>query len=123
MQFDSISAALVMGGHGGYVWAVAVVTLWVVVYLLLAPVLTGLVLAFLLQGIVVRLERWRVPSGPAVYLTFVLFLGALIALMLSFDALVGEMAALKEQLAGKTIREWVELVGSSFAIDAELEAL
>ena len=54
----------------------------------LAPVLTGLVLAFLLQGIVVRLERWRVPSGPAVYLTFVLFLGALIALMLFVFPLV-----------------------------------
>ena len=30
---------------------------------------------------------------------------------------------LKEQLAGKTIREWMDLVGSSFAIEAELEAL
>jgi len=54
----------------------------------LAPVLTGLVLAFLLQGIVVRLEHWRIPSGPAVYLTFVLFLGALIALMLFVFPLV-----------------------------------
>ncbi len=39
MQFDSLAAALAMGGHGAYVWAVAVVTLWVIVYLLLAPVL------------------------------------------------------------------------------------
>ena len=54
----------------------------------LAPVLTGLVLAFLLQGVVVRLERWRVPDALAVYLTFLLFLGALIALMLFVFPLV-----------------------------------
>lgn len=54
----------------------------------LGPVLAGLVLAFLLQGLVVRLERWHVPRGAAVHLTFLLFLGALVALMLVVFPLV-----------------------------------
>ena len=39
----------------------------------LAPVLTGLVIAFLLQGIVGSLEHRRVPRWVAVYLAFLLF--------------------------------------------------
>ena len=57
MQFDSISAALVMGGHGGYVWAVAVVTLWVVVYLLLAPVLRSRRFMQEQRGVLRRAQR------------------------------------------------------------------
>lgn len=48
----------------------------------LAPVLAGLVFAFLLQGLVERLTRWRVPRPVAVYLTFIVFLGGLIGLTL-----------------------------------------
>jgi putative permease len=47
----------------------------------LAPVLTGLVLAFLLQGLVKRLMRWRVPEKAAVYITFLLFIGGMLALL------------------------------------------
>jgi putative permease len=47
----------------------------------LAPVLTGLVIAFLLQGLVRRLTMWRVPERAAVYLTFLLFVGAMITLL------------------------------------------
>lgn len=47
----------------------------------LAPVLTALVIAFLLQGVVRRLVGWRVPEWAAVYLTFVLFVGATIAFL------------------------------------------
>lgn len=48
----------------------------------LAPVLTGLVLAFMLEGLVKRLQSWRVPEWAAVYLTFLLFVGALAATLL-----------------------------------------
>ncbi len=48
----------------------------------LAPVLAGLVLAFLLQGLVNVLRRWGVPAWAAVYLTFLLFVGGLVALVL-----------------------------------------
>lgn len=54
----------------------------------LAPVLTGLVLAFLLQGLVKKLVQWRVPEAVAVHLTFLFFMGGLIALMLFVVPLV-----------------------------------
>ena len=48
----------------------------------LAPVLTGLVLAFLLQGLVSRLEGWQVPRSLAVASTFLLFVGGVLTLVL-----------------------------------------
>ncbi|MCY1482735.1 sporulation integral membrane protein YtvI [compost metagenome] len=44
---------------------------------MLAPVLAGLVLAFLMQGLVRQLEHWRVPRMLAVWLVYALFIGAL----------------------------------------------
>ncbi|GAA6131810.1 AI-2E family transporter [Halopseudomonas sabulinigri] len=47
----------------------------------LAPLLTGVVLAYLLQGLVTRLQRWHLPHWMAVWLVFLVFLGALAALL------------------------------------------
>ncbi len=47
----------------------------------LAPVLTGLIFAFVLQGLVKKLEQ-HMPRLLAVYLTFVLFISTLLALAL-----------------------------------------
>jgi heme exporter protein D len=57
VQFDSFSAALEMGGHGGYVWAVAVVTLFVVVYLLVAPILRSRRFMQEQRGVLRRAQR------------------------------------------------------------------
>jgi putative permease len=54
----------------------------------LAPVLTGLVLAYILQGLVRALMRWRMPEVFAVYVTFLLFVGGLIALFVFVVPLV-----------------------------------
>jgi putative permease len=48
---------------------------------MLAPVLAGMVLAYLMQGLVVSLERLRVPGGVAVGLVFALFMGLLLVFM------------------------------------------
>ncbi len=48
----------------------------------LAPVLSGLVIAFLLQGLVDRLQQARVPRMAAVYVAFLLFVGSVLALVL-----------------------------------------
>lgn len=45
---------------------------------MLAPVLAGMVLAYLMQGLVVSLERLRMPGGVAVGLVFALFMGLLL---------------------------------------------
>src|SRR3990167_9309727 len=44
---------------------------------MLAPVLTGLILAFLMQGLVNALERLRLPQVAAVWLVFTLFMSML----------------------------------------------
>lgn len=54
----------------------------------LAPVLTGLVVAFLLVGLVKKLKAYGLPEWLSVYLVFVLFLGAMIALVLFLVPLV-----------------------------------
>ncbi len=48
----------------------------------LAPVLTGLVFAFLLQGLVKEFERTKMPRLLAVCLSFFLFVGAILAILL-----------------------------------------
>ncbi|MEM9620661.1 MAG: AI-2E family transporter [Pseudomonadota bacterium] len=47
----------------------------------LAPVLTGLVVAFLLQGLVSYLETHKVPGGLAVFTAFTLFIGGVLTLI------------------------------------------
>ena len=47
----------------------------------LAPILAGLVLAFLLQAIVARLERRRVPHLLAVWIVFLFFIGSAITVV------------------------------------------
>ena len=77
----------------------------------LAPVLTGLVLAFLLQGLVKRLVDWRVPEAAAVWLAFLLFIGALTALALFVAPLVWQqLSALVEALPG-LVGRWREAAG------------
>lgn len=39
MYFDSVQALLVMDGHGGFVWSAYALTLLVIAFLLLAPVM------------------------------------------------------------------------------------
>ena len=77
----------------------------------LAPVLTGLVLAFLLQGLVKQLIDWRVPEWGAVWLAFLLFIGALTALALFVAPLVWQqLRALVEALPG-LVGRWREAAG------------
>ena len=54
----------------------------------LAPVITGLIVAFLIQGIVVRLVAWGLPEVLAIGVVTVLFLGALVALFVGVLPLV-----------------------------------
>lgn len=67
----------------------------------LAPLLAALVIAFLLQGLVRRLMILHVPERGAVYLTFSLFVGAMIAFLgfvvpLAWQQLRGMTRALPE---------------------------
>lgn len=57
---------------------------------MLAPVFTGLIIAFLLQGLVTPLVRLKVPQIVAVNLAFLLFLGALIAVVLFIFPIISQ---------------------------------
>lgn len=59
----------------------AVLTVLLTLGDVLAPILTALVFAFLLHGVVDRLVAWRVPRLLAIALVELVFLGALIALL------------------------------------------
>ena len=64
--------------------------LLVIIFLgtVLAPVLTGLAFAFLLEGAVARLARWRIPRLLAICIVELFFLGVLIALIVGILPLV-----------------------------------
>ncbi len=82
----------------------------------LAPVLTGLVLAFLLQGLVKNLER-LMPRIVAVYVAFVVFISAVLALALMvvpllWQQLSGFLTA-APQVVGR-MRDGVATLGERF---------
>jgi putative permease len=60
---------------------------------ILAPVLAGIAIAYLLEGLVVQLQKWRVPRFAAVLIVFCGFLGIL------FVALIGLLPLFWKQMA------------------------
>ncbi|HEX8593280.1 MAG TPA: AI-2E family transporter [Pseudomonas sp.] len=77
---------------------------------MLAPVLAGLVLAFLMQGLVNLLERLRVPEGGAVALVFTLFMGALLVFLLVLVPLLWhQLITLFNELPGM-LAKWQSLL-------------
>lgn len=77
---------------------------------MLAPVLTGLVLAFLLQGMVKKLQSLGVNERLAVYLTFLVFIGALVALLIFvLPLIIQQLGALQAALPA-TVRRLQELI-------------
>ena len=101
----------------------------------LAPVLTGLVFAFLLQGLVRRLRGARVPELASVIIAFLLFLGGLVALAVFLVPLVFRqlralaeaapdligrlreaaddlMVAFPDLVTERQVQSWVDLAGA-----------
>ncbi len=82
---------------------------------ILAPLLTGIVLAFVMQGIIKLLLACRIPRLGAVLLTFVMFLGGFVAfLVLLIPRLWRQMTRLFEELP--------DMVDRSKALLAQLQA-
>ncbi len=68
---------------------------------MLAPVLASIVLAYLLQGLVGRLERWKVPHWLAVTLAFSLFIGCVVIALLGLLPLLWrQLSNMVNQLPG-----------------------
>jgi len=77
---------------------------------MLAPVLAGMVLAYLMQGLVVTLERLRLPGGAAVGLVFALFMGMLLLFILvAVPLLWHQLITLFNELPGMLVK-WQSLL-------------
>ncbi|AYC32195.1 AI-2E family transporter [Pseudomonas cavernae] len=77
---------------------------------MLAPVLAGLVLAFLMQGLVRQLESLRVPRLLAVWLVFALFIGLLaLFLLVLMPLLWQQVITLFNELPGM-LGKWQSLL-------------
>ncbi|AZD90907.1 MULTISPECIES: AI-2E family transporter [Pseudomonas] len=77
---------------------------------MLAPVLAGMVLAYLMQGLVLTLERWRLPGGAAVGLVFALFMGLLLVFIVVVVPLLWhQLITLFNELPGM-LAKWQSLL-------------
>lgn len=72
---------------------------------LLQPVFVGLIIAYLLEGVVNRLESFRIPRGVSVAITFTLFLICLLGLV------IGLLPLLSRQIA-QLIQELPNLIAN-----------
>ncbi|HAD08331.1 MAG TPA: AI-2E family transporter [Porticoccaceae bacterium] len=93
--------ALVLSG-------ILLATLVVIITLgdILAPVLAALVFAFLLQGVVNLLKRWRLPHLAAVIIVFTSFVGLLFAIMVFlFPIVIQQSSNLIQEVPGM-VRYW-----------------
>ena len=77
---------------------------------MLAPVLAGMVLAYLMQGLVTTLERLRLPGGVAVGLVFALFMGVLVLfIVVVLPLLWHQLITLFNELPGM-LAKWQSLL-------------
>jgi putative permease len=77
---------------------------------MLAPVLAGMVLAYLMQGLVSALERMRLPGGAAVGLVFALFMGVLLVFIVVVVPLLWhQLITLFNELPGM-LAKWQSLL-------------
>ncbi len=77
---------------------------------MLAPAPAALVLAFMLQGLVARLERWRVPHLLAVTLVFCLFVALLLACLFGLIPLVWRQSVTLLNELPRMLAEWQGLL-------------
>ncbi|UZE25141.1 AI-2E family transporter [Pseudomonas sp. B21-056] len=77
---------------------------------MLAPVLAGMVLAYLMQGLVTTLERLRLPGSVAVALVFALFMGLLVVFIVMIVPLLWhQLVTLFNELPGM-LAKWQSLL-------------
>lgn len=77
---------------------------------MLAPVLAGMVLAFLMQGLVSLLERLRLPHVLAVALVFTLFMGVLVLITLVLLPLLWQQLMTLFDELPRMLGEWQSLL-------------
>jgi putative permease len=120
--------------------AILIISVIVIVTMgtVLAPLLTGIVLAYVMQGTIKAMERFHVPKGVAVSITFFIFMGFFVSLLffviprvwrqlqslfqnipamvLRTRDLLGELrASYPEFLSEQQVTSWVDLLNGESA--------
>jgi len=72
---------------------------------MLAPAIASLIVAFILQGLVLKLQRWGVPDFIAVISVFLMFLGVLVGFLFGLLPLVWSQVSNLAKEAPRIIRE------------------
>jgi putative permease len=92
--------------------AIIAVSLAVVITMgsVLAPMFAGIIIAFLMQGLVVRLRQWGVPHWLAVSLTFVLLLFMLASVLLILLPVIWQQSARLFAEVPRMLGEWQNLL-------------
>ena len=77
---------------------------------IIAPFIAALIFAFLLQGGVNRLVYWRVPRVTAVIIVFLLFMGALSAILTIILPLIGRQALNFAEKVPVMVEHWQSML-------------
>ncbi|MBJ6137655.1 AI-2E family transporter [Marinobacter litoralis] len=72
---------------------------------MLAPAIASLIVAFILQGLVLKLQRWGVPDFIAVISVFLMFMGVLVGFLFGLLPLVWSQVSNLAKEAPRIIRE------------------
>ena len=72
---------------------------------MLAPAIASLIVAFILQGLVLKLQRWGVPDFVAVISVFLMFLGVLVGFLFGLLPLIWSQVSNLAKEAPRIIRE------------------
>ncbi|MFV8571159.1 AI-2E family transporter [Marinobacter sp. SBS5] len=72
---------------------------------MLAPAIASLIVAFILQGLVLKLQKWGVPDFVAVISVFLMFLGVLVGFLFGLLPLVWSQVSNLAKEAPRIIRE------------------
>ncbi|MDO3382692.1 AI-2E family transporter [Gilvimarinus algae] len=78
--------------------------------MVLAPMIAGIIIAFLMQGVVVRLREWGAPHWLAVTLTFILLVAMLASILLILLPVIWQQSARFLAEMPRMLGEWQEIL-------------
>lgn len=78
--------------------------------LVLAPMISAIIIAFLMQGMVLRLKSWGVPHVGAVSIAFLCLVGGLVAAMLFLLPAIWHQLVNLFREAPSMVKEWQQLM-------------
>jgi putative permease len=76
----------------------------------LAPMIASIIIAFLMQGVVIRLRQWGLPHWLAVIITFCALLAAITAIVLGLMPIIWRQSTRFFAELPRMLREWQDLL-------------